>query len=142
MYYWLTINPDPPYPYYWISKTRLLYEPWPFLEISLENTYNEFNYAATFDDYMSYSGTQMLLHVTPECDLAFVYLYSRVATDFQDDQRTGHHNVFAELRYKVGPRSVFTLTFGQLAEYIEGLGWQSAVLDTRHIVRAVFRGEF
>jgi len=142
LYPWLTINPPPAYDYFWISKTRLVTEPWSWMEVSLEHCYNEFDYAATFDDFMNYSGTQMLLRLTEECDLAFVYMYSRVADYNRNNETIGHHNVFSELKYRFSDRHVFSLSYGVLPNYIEGQGWGNAVLDTQHIVRAMFKGEF
>ncbi|MFH1061675.1 MAG: hypothetical protein V1747_02155 [Candidatus Omnitrophota bacterium] len=142
LYTWLDINPQAPYPYYYISKTRLVITPDKWTEIGLEYTYNEFNYAATLDDFMNYTGADIRYWLNEDVSTRLVYRYSRVSDYGRDGDVVGHHNLYFECIYQCDENSKISLQFSDLGDYIKGLGWQSAVLDTRHIVRVVYEGTF
>lgn len=139
---WLNINPEAPYPYFYLYKTRLILKPEDWLEFALEHVYNEFKYAATLDDFMNYSGIDTKLDLFDEISARFVYRYSRVADYFANGKVLGHHNVYFELLYDITKDSQLILKFSELGSYIYGLGWQSSVLDTQHIVRLIYEGKF
>lgn len=142
LYTWLNINPEAPYPYYYITKTRLVVTPDKWTEIGLEYTYNEFNYAATLDDFMNYTGADIRYWLDENISTRLVYRYSRVSDYGRDGDVIGHHNLYFECIYESDDDSRVSLQFSDLGNYIKGLGWQSAVLDTQHIVRVVYEGRF
>ncbi len=142
LYSWLNINPEAPYPYYYVNKTRLVITPDKWTEIGFEYVYNEFNYAATLDDFMNYAGADIKYQVYEDVSTRLVYRYSRVSDYGLGGEVIGHHNLYFECVYECDENSRFSLQFSDLGNYIEGLGWQSAVLDTQHIVRIVYEGTF
>jgi hypothetical protein len=142
LYPWLDINPLPPYPDYYITKTRLIITPDTQTEIGLEYTYNEFNYAATLDDLMNYAGADIRYWFDKKLSARLVYRYSRVADYNLGGEVMGHHNIYFEWIYQCDPDTRVSLQFSDLGDYIQGLGWQSAVLDTQHIARVVYEGTF
>jgi len=142
LYAWLTMNPAPPYPFYNISKTCFLITPAEWIEIALEYVYNEFQSAATVDDFMNYAGTDVLFWFTDNLSARGVYRYSRVEDYHRAYKKIGHHNVYFDIIYDVNENASLTVEFGKLGSYIEGLGWQSAVLDTQHIIKVIYEGRF
>ncbi|MBU1087621.1 MAG: hypothetical protein KKD05_08940 [Candidatus Omnitrophica bacterium] len=142
LYTWLNVNPDAPYPYYYINKTRLVITPDKWTEIGLEYVYNEFNYAATLDDFMNYAGADIRYQLDEDISTRLVYRYSRVSDYGLGGDVIGHHNLYFECVYECDKDSRVSLRFSDLGGYVAGLGWQSAVLDTQHIVRLVYEGTF
>lgn len=142
LYTWLTINPAPPYPYYSLSKTRLIITPCSWTELILEHTYNEFGAAATLDDFMNYSGADIRFKFTDAFSARTAYRYSRVSDYHRNGKVIGRHNFYCTLAYEFKDESRFSLQFGELGNYIEGLGWQSAVLNTQHIIKILYEGKF
>lgn len=142
IYSWLAINPDPPYPYFNITKTRLIFTSGNWLEIALEYTYNEFEYATTLDDFMNYSGIDIQWWWTDNFSSDIVYRYSRVADYLRNGKVIGHHNLYFDFVYDINRDCSVKLQFSELGNYIDGLGWQSFVLDTQHIIKIVCEGNF
>ena len=142
IYDWLTINPDPPYPHYYIISSRLIVAPRDWVEISLENTYNEFEHATTLDDFMNYSGTTIRFWPSHKFSANVVYRYSNVADYHRNYKKIGHHNVYFDCTYDIFDDAWIKLQFSELGSYIQGIGWQPSVLDTQHIVRLVYEGRF
>ncbi len=142
IYDWLTINPAPPYPHYYIVSSRLILAPRDWVEISLENIYNEFEHATTLDDFMNYSGTTIRFWPSSKISANLVYRYSIVADYHRNYKKIGHHNVYFDCTYDIFDDAWIKLQFSDLGTYIEGIGWQSSVLDTQHIIRLVYEGRF
>ena len=142
IYDWLTINPAPPYPHYYIVSSRLILAPRDWVEISLENIYNEFEHATTLDDFMNYSGTTIRFWPSHKLSANVVYRYSIVADYNRNYKKIGHHNVYFDCTYEIFDDARIKLQFSDLGSYIEGIGWQSSVLDTQHIIRLVYEGRF
>ncbi len=142
IYSWLTINPEPPYPYYTITSSRLILTHDGWLEFALEQTYNEFKYATTIDDFMNYSGFQMQADLNDRLTVGAVYRYSHVADFGRNGKVIGHHNVYWDIRYQVNEDAHVLVRFGSLGSYVEGLGWKSSVLDTQHLLQILYEGKF
>ncbi len=142
IYDWLTINPPAPYPHYYIVSSRLIFTPRDWVEISLENTYNEFEHATTLDDFMNYTGTTIRLWPNHRLSANIVYRYSNVADYIQNYKKTGHHNIYFDCTYDIFDDARIKLQFSDLGTYVEGIGWQSSVLDTQHIIRLIYEGKF
>ncbi|MBI4846183.1 MAG: hypothetical protein HY810_06910 [Candidatus Omnitrophica bacterium] len=142
LYDWLTMNPNPPYPYFNIAQTRVVMVPADWIELAMTHTYNEFKYAATLDDFMNHSGIEFTYWLNDYFSLMGVYRYTKVADFLSSGKVLGHHNMYFDLIYNATDDSSLKLQFGALGNYIEGLGWQSSVLDTQHIVRFLYEGEF
>jgi len=142
VYDWLTINPQPPYPYYYIVSSKMVFVPADWAEISLENTYNEFEHAATLDDFMNYSGTTMRFWLTEKFSANLIYRYSIVADYDKNYEKTGHHNLYFDFTYDIFDDASLKLQFSELGNYVQGIGWQTSVLDTQHIVRILYEGRF
>jgi len=142
IYDWLTINPAPPYPHYYIIASRLILAPRDWVEISLENTYNEFEHATTLDDFMNYSGTTIRFWPSHKLSANVVYRYSNVADYARNYKKIGHHNVYFDLAYDIYDDARIKLQFSNLGDYIQGIGWQTSVLDTQHIIRLIYEGRF
>ncbi|MFH1460676.1 MAG: hypothetical protein ABIG64_09960 [Candidatus Omnitrophota bacterium] len=142
LYDWLTINPSAPYPYYYLNKVRLIFNLNDWMEIAFENTCNEFEYAATLDDFMNYSGTDIRFWFSERIYARTVYRYSRVADFSRNNKMIGHHNFYFDLAYDLKDEAKLVIQFSDLGDYVDGIGWQSAVLDTQHIVRLVYECKF
>ncbi|MFH2136926.1 MAG: hypothetical protein ABII88_00270 [Candidatus Omnitrophota bacterium] len=142
LYDWLTINPIAPYPYYSMSKTRLIYNPYHWVEVAFEHTYNEFDHATTLDDFMNYSGIDAFFRPFDDLTARFVYRYSRVA-DYSDNNNVkGHHNFYVDLMYDLDEDAQIGIRFSEIVSDFYGLGWESTVLDTQKIIRVVYQGKF
>ncbi|MCP4649188.1 MAG: hypothetical protein GY853_03785 [PVC group bacterium] len=142
LYDWLTINPAPPYPYFYFSKSKLIYTPAKWIDVALEHTYNEFEHATTLDDFMNYSGIDMNLKLSKQISTRCVYRYSRVA-DYGDSNKVkGHHNFYVDLMYDIDDDSQIGVRFSEIVSDFYGAGWEATVLDTQHIIRLVYKGRF
>ncbi len=142
LYSWLDINPAPPYPYFVITQSRLILTPSKELELALTHTYNEFKYASTLDDFMNFSGIEFTYWLTDDISLLGVYRYSKVADFNSSGKVLGHHNVYLDMAYEISEEARLVLQFGALGNYIEGLGWQSSVLDIQHMFKIIYEGKF
>ncbi|MCM8812441.1 MAG: hypothetical protein NC924_00710 [Candidatus Omnitrophica bacterium] len=142
LYPWLDINPAPPYPPYNLLKSRLDWKPLDWMAYAAEYVHNEFKYAALYDDWLNYAGLESAFDLGNGWHWGIVYRYSRVADYLASGKVFGHHNVYSELRYAVSPDAMLRVEYGSLGNYVEGLGWQMTVLDTRHIIRLAYTGKF
>ncbi len=142
VYSWMNINPAAPYPYFYIYKTSLIFSPTDWSRLILSHSYNEFDYAATAEDFMNYTGVNLHLRFSEKLLSHIIYRHSEVADYLQGGEVIGHDNFYCDLSYSITEDSRLMLQFGALGNYIPGLGWQSAVLDTQHIFRLVYQGSF
>lgn len=146
--------PTPPYPYYNIFKAGLFLEPLDNLELYLTYTYNEYNWAQIIDENMNHLGLEASYIMDDKVGFYLRYVYSRVnnLSDFNHGDgivnKTGHHNVFSEIKYFLNQKSELIFQYGA-----GGYGFIStptdtpfgggvAALDTQHIVRVYYRRKF
>jgi len=142
LYDWLTINPSAPYPYFYLTKTRLILTPEEWIEVGLDYTYNENQSAATLDDFLNYTGADIRLWLAEDLSARTVYRYSIVEDHNSQYAKKGHHNFYFDVIYELSDDATLVVQFGELGGYIEGLGYQSAVLDTQHRLEVLYKGTF
>ena len=154
IYTYVKANPDPPYPYYNIYKSRIIYQPFSELTIIFDHTTNEFKFANRIaDDYyydeLSYDGLEIKYKPTSKLTARLIYRYSQVANlnqyvDSGDEDVESHSNFYGELNYKLEPDAELALQYGDLGIYTDPdyIPFTHAVLDTQHLIRIFYTQRF
>lgn len=143
----------PPYDYYDIYKTKLIYRPFSKLTGILSFTRNVNKYAIGLDDNINHIGLELDYKHNERLTFGFKYIYSKLKDVYRQSQEggvhyEGHHNFFAELDYNIDKDQKFSLLFGEFVAYapLEGLyapaKWSLSALDTQHIVRMFYNRKF
>ncbi len=146
--------PTPNYPYYNILKGGLLLEPLEDLHLYLTYTHNDYRWAQIIDENMNHLGLEASYIMDNKLGFYLRYVYAR-ANNLRDYDhgkgrvnRTGHHNVFTEAKYRVDAESEIIAQYGVggyglVATPTETpFGGGVAVLDTQHIFRLYYRRKF
>jgi len=145
--------PQPPYPFYNVFKTGVRILPIEKLEVYLDYTRNEFEKAGQISDGMNHFGAEIGWLPTAKSGLYLRYTYS-LWQDLADVQRgltktSGHHNLFAALRYLMSKDDEFILEYGVSPNYPitelvsnDPFGGSLATIDTQHIIRFFYRRKF
>src|SRR3989338_4963339 len=141
----------PPYRYYNIAKTKLIYTPQEAWEFILGYTFNENKYASGIDDNINHVGLETRYAPSDKLTFWLKYIYSRLIDVYKQNkyQRSdfyeGHHNVFFGSEYKIDPESSFTFLYGEFVGYDDPYQqalWSLSALDTQHIYRLFYRRKF
>jgi len=143
----------PPYDYYGIYKTKLIYQPFSKLTGILSFTKNDDKHAIGLDDNINHIGLELDYRHSAKLLLGFKYIYSRVIDLYRQNKGEGvhydgHHNIFMEMDYSIDEYQKFVLEFGEFVAYtpIEGLyepgKWSLSALDTQHILRMYYYRKF
>ncbi|NQT75141.1 MAG: hypothetical protein HQ566_01315, partial [Candidatus Omnitrophica bacterium] len=143
----------PPYDYYDIYKTKLIYRPFSKLTGILSFTRNVNKYAIGLDDNINHIGLELDYKHNERLTFGFKYIYSKLKDVYRQNQEggvhyEGHHNFFAELDYNIDEEQKFSLLFGEFVAYapLEDLyapaKWSLSALDTQHIVRMFYNRKF
>ncbi len=142
----------PPYDYYNIFKTKLIFRcPDPLWEVILRYTYNENKHAAGLTDDINHVGLEASLRPNDKWRFWLKYIWSRVIDVYKQNkhQRSdfyeGHHNVFLGAEYKIDPNSSFTILYGEFVAYddpYQQAKWSLSALDTQHLIRVYYKRKF
>ncbi|OGX23081.1 MAG: hypothetical protein A3J51_02680 [Omnitrophica WOR_2 bacterium RIFCSPHIGHO2_02_FULL_45_21] len=141
----------PPYRYYNIAKTKLIYTPQEAWEFILSYTFNENKYASGIDDNINHVGLETKYLPSNKLTFWLKYIYSRLIDVYKQnkyqhsDFYEGHHNVFFGSEYKFDPESSFTFLYGEFVGYDDPYQqalWSLSALDTQHIYRLFYRRKF
>ncbi len=148
----------PPYRFYSIAKAVLTVKPIDTLSIKYTHVTNgNRNYAALFDNNHNHDSIELTCDIAKDIDFHWGYSLSRILdiprannTAGYDRQFRPHHNIFAQLNWKLKNEQKLTFMFGEAWIQNEGPGvfstkWPStrvSVLDTRRIFRLFFQGKF
>jgi hypothetical protein len=143
----------PPYDYYSIYKTKLIYKPFSKLTGILSFTRNIDKHAIGIDDNINHIGLELDYKHNEKLSFGFKYIYSKVIDVYRQNkgegvQYDGHHNIFMEMDYSIDEYQKFIMEFGEFVAYtpIEGLyqpgKWSLSALDTQHIFRMYYNRKF
>lgn len=145
--------PLPPYPFNNTFKAGLSLRPYEKLEIFLDFTRNEYEYAGQVSDDINHIGLEISYQPTEKLGLLAKYVFSQVndlvmMNNAQDVSYEEHNNFFIEARYRFTDDDEMTFQFGEAgrspvatASY-DPFGGSLSVLDTQHIYRAYYRRKF
>ncbi|MFH1768170.1 MAG: hypothetical protein ABH858_03290 [Candidatus Omnitrophota bacterium] len=133
----------PPYEYYSIYKTRLIYKPTDPLELIFSWVINKNKYASGIDDNINHRGIEANYRPNEKLTFWAKYTYSKLIDVYQQqrDHRLvydGHHNIFLGMRYDINKDESLNLMFGEFVNYDDPYfdsKWTLSALDTQHIVR-------
>lgn len=145
--------PQPPYPFYDIYKAGILFLPVDKVQVYFDYTYNQFKKAGQISDEMNHVGAEIAYLPTKALGFYLRYTYSlwedldRVVAG--DDKVTGHHNIFAAIRYMLSKDQEFDLEYGFSPNYpiVEGTtadpyGGGLQTIDTQHFIRLFYKQKF
>ncbi len=145
--------PLPPYPYFDIFRAGVRIKPRDDLDIYLDWTRNEYEWAQAIDDNVNHIGLEVSYMPMDKLGLYFRYTYS-IMNDYSELNSSGvveknsHHNFFGELRYRIDKDSELVAQYGVggvtpvgIATY-SPFGGSLATLDTQHILRMYYRRRF
>ncbi|MBU1125668.1 MAG: hypothetical protein KKC84_06560, partial [Candidatus Omnitrophica bacterium] len=141
----------PPYNYYNVIRTRLIYTPTPEWEFILRYTFNENKHATGLDDTMNHAGIEAKYTPTEKLTFWGKYIFSRLIDIYDQNkyQRSdffeGHHNFFLGSEYFMNRDESLTFLFGEFVGYNEPYqqtNWSLSALDTQHIFRVFYRRKF
>lgn len=141
----------PPYDYYNIAKSRLIYTPAEDWEFILSYTFNENKHTSGIDDNINHAGLEATYTPTDKWTFWFKYIFSRLIDVYKQNkhQRSdfyeGHHNIFFGSEYKLNKDESFTFLYGEFVGYddpYEQANWTLSALDTQHIFRIFYRRKF
>jgi|GEM_PF-283664 len=144
--------PQAPYPFYDIFKAGVLLKPCDKLQMYFDWTRNEFSSAGQVSDSMNHVGTEIAYLPFSKLGFYVKYTYSRWK-DLQQLQAgnskvSGHHNIFAEMRYFPTKDDEFVLQYGvggfTPIGYVttDPFGGSLLTIDTQHIFRIYYRRRF
>jgi len=143
----------PPYDYYDIYKTKLIYKPFSKLTGILSYTRNVNKHAIGLDDNVNHIGLELDYRHTEKLSFGFKYIYTKLIDVYRQNKGEGvyydgHHNIFAQIDYNIDADQRFSILFGEFVAYapIEDLyqpaKWSLSSLDTQHIVRMYYNRKF
>ncbi len=144
---------QPPYSYYDIFKAGVLFKPREDLNVYIDWTRNEFEWAQLIDDNSNHIGVELTYTPLEKLGFHFKYTYTRAndiseLNDKSEVVKKNHHNFFSELRYRINQDSEFIAQYGVGGVIPVGIittspfGGSLQTLDTQHIVRAYYRQKF
>jgi hypothetical protein len=141
----------PPYHYYSIGKSRLIYNPFEQWQFILGFTYNENKHASGIDDNINHAAFEV--DYRPSAKLTFwtKYIYSMVIDVYKQNKYQsseyfeGHHNAFFGCSYEFNKDESFSILYGEFVGYddpYEQGNWTLSALDTQHIIRLFYKRKF
>lgn len=143
----------PPYDYYGIYKTKLIYKPFSRLTGILSFTKNDNKHTIGLDDNINHIGMELDYAHNEKLSFGFKYTYSKVIDVYRQNKGEGvhydgHHNIFLNMNYSIDEYQSFMMEFGEFVGYapMEGLyepgKWSLSTLDTQHIFRMYYNRKF
>lgn len=145
--------PLPPYSYFDIFKVGLGFRPTDKVNIYLDYTRNEYNWAQIIDENMNHVGISASYLPTEKISFYLRYVYSRAndLSELNEDSRVvkrTHHTVFSEVRFRLEKTSELIAQYGVgnsggiLESTYTPFGGGVPTLDTQHIFRVYYRKKF
>ena len=144
----------PAYDYFDIFKVGLQIKPLDNLDIYVDWTRNENEWAQAIDDNSNHIGVEVAYRPFKKVGIYAKYVYSEMNdySELNEDARVvkrSHHNFFTEIRLRldedselVGQYGVGGISAGGLTASYSPYGGSLASLDTQHIVRLYYRRKF
>ncbi|MFQ5680834.1 MAG: tetratricopeptide repeat protein [Candidatus Omnitrophota bacterium] len=140
----------PPYEYYSIVKSRILFAPTDKLDITLSFTRNSNRFAAGIDDNINHYGLEARYRPTEKTELWAKYIYSRLIDVYRMNKERdifyeGHHNLFLASKYNIDDNQSLEFLFGEFVGYDDPYQdgkWSLSALDTQHLFRIFYRRKF
>lgn len=147
----------PPYPYFTITKERLVYTPDNRLTYILHATQNSYKFSGGIDDNINHVGLSIALAYNKKLSMFFDYTYSHqvdvpklIATNFAEASYDGHHNFYANLDYRINAHQLLRLEYGVFGWGTNGpilspystSSFMLPTIDTEHLLRASLSGDF
>jgi hypothetical protein len=144
----------PPYDRFHVYKLGVSLKPYENLGIDIDFTKNDFKFAAGIDDNINHFGTTFSYKFNERLTGFLKYTFSKAynlyrLTSSGDLKYEKHHNVFMEFNYDVTKDSFLTVQYGEgnVVSPVWGAtanpyGESYPTLDTRHILRVYYTGEF
>jgi hypothetical protein len=151
------VNAVPPYDFYNIFKERLIFRPVDCWVLTLHAAQNGYRYAGGIDDNINHVGASIEFHYGKKWDFFADYTLSRqvdlphyIDTNFTEENRDYHHNLYFSADYLVRPATKFRVEYGVFdlgATQTDRMPYSSTTLslptiDTEHLVRAYLTGDF
>lgn len=142
---------QPPYYYYNIIRTRLIYTPTDKWEFVFRYTYNQNKYTSGLNDNINHVGIESSYMPSDKWTFWAKYIYSQLIDVYKQnkykssDFYEGHHNIFFGAEYKLRKDESFSLLFGEFVGYSNSYQqayWTLSALDTQHIIRLFYRKKF
>ncbi len=147
----------PPYPYYTVTKERVIYTPQKNLAFTLHATQNTYRFAGGIDDNINHVGLSAAFQYNAKLSFFADCTFSQqidipklIATNLAESDYDGHQNFYASMDYKLNSSTVFRAEYG-----VFGLGTSSAdaspysvssftlpAIDTEHLFRMSLTGDF
>jgi hypothetical protein len=151
--YYQDAFPQPPYPYFDIFKVGLGFRPTDKINLYLDYTRNEYNWAQIIDENMNHIGVSASYLPTEKLGFYLRYVYSKVndLSELNEDSRVvkrTHHTVFSEVRFRLEKTSELIAQYGVgnsggiLESTYTPFGGGVPTLDTQHIFRVYYRKKF
>ena len=144
----------PPYKHFNIYRTGISLRPSRDLGIDFDYTKNDFKFASGIDSNINHFGTSVKYRFTPKLAGFLKYTFSKAYNLYRlntsgDLKYEDHHNVFMELDYNVTEYGLLTIQFGEGSVVSPVWGASASpfgdfypTLDTQHILRIYYKGEF
>ncbi len=151
------LNGLPPYAYFNIFKERLIYKPSAGWELTLHAAQNGYRFAGGIDDGVNHVGLSTAFHPGKKWDFFADYTLSRqvdlphlIATDFTQEHREYHHNLYFSADYLVRVATKFRMEYGvfdlgagdPLQKPYSASTFSLPTIDTEHLLRAYLTGDF
>lgn len=145
--------PLPPYPFNNAYKLGITLRPAEKLEIFLDYTRNEYEYAGQISDDMNHAGIEIGFYPSKKWGIFTKYAFSQVNDLVRMNNGEGvfyesHHNFFFESRFSFSDDDQLTFQFGEFGRspiaLISTDPFQGSlgVLDTQYIYRLYYRRKF
>lgn len=141
----------PPYRYYNIAKSRLIYTPGKEWEFILGYAFNENKHASGIDDNINHFRLEANYIPSDKLTFWFKYIYSRLIDVYKQNKERrsdfyeGHHNAFFGSEYLLNKDESFTLLYGEFVGYndpYQQTNFTLSALDTQHIFRLFYKRKF
>lgn len=144
----------PPYERFNIYRAGISIKPAPGLGIELDFTKNDFKFSQSIDDNMNHFGAGLKYEFTPKLTGFLKYTFSKAYNLYRlntsgDLKYQNHHNVFMEFDYSVTEYGFLVIQLGEGSVASPVWSYTASpfgdfypTLDTQHIIRIYYNGEF
>lgn len=150
----------PPYDYFSIVKEKVVFKPRSDLELTFHAAQNSYKLWGPIDEMFNHQGLSLDYKMSDRVSLFIDYTHSvmgdipkLIATNYLELDYRDHHNVYANLRYKIKPSMYLKVMFGVFGETV-GSGFARPLnpfsvselslptIDTEHLFRVCLEGTF
>ena len=152
-----SLHSVPPYPYFTMTKERLIYAPDERSTYTLHATQNSYEFASGLDDNINHIGLSATLIYSKKLSLFFDYTYSHqidvpklIATNLAEASYEGHHNFYANVDYRINPNQLLRIEYGVFGWGTNGpdvnpystSSFMLPTIDIEHLLRVSLSGDF